>query len=203
MPQESPITFSPGQKQTDSGNLGSTFPTAADAPVYDFRSAPPLGANQFLSASGTSVSSSSNPNLLDTSAYVEQPAPEIPSGAALLPPLKVADPGRAPKLITRQLWEGTVTELSEKEFVAILSDKTDARNPDEQAVFDLSEISPEDHKLIRPGASFYWTIGNEITVAGQLKNVSMVQFRRLPPWTQHRLERGAESARRLRESFQE
>jgi hypothetical protein len=203
MPHESSITFSLGQKQTDSGSSGTATPISADTPVYDFRPALPLGANQFSLPSGTAVTSSPNFRSLDTSASMEQLPPEIPSGAALPPRFKVADPGKVPRLITRQLWEGTVTELGENEFVAVMSDKTDARNPDEQAVFDFSEISPEDHNLIRPGASFYWTIGNEITFAGQLRNVSMVQFRRLPTWTQHRLARGAETARRLRESLKE
>jgi hypothetical protein len=89
--------------------------------------------------------------------------------------------------------------------VAILSDKTNPGNPDERGSFDFeyTEISPDDLRLINPGSTFYWVIGNERTVAGQVKNVSMLQFRRVPAWTQSRLDRAADSARRLRESFRE
>jgi hypothetical protein len=129
--------------------------------------------------------------------------PTIPSGAALAPRLNVAVPGKAPKLRTRQLWEGTVIQLRDTGFVAVLTDKTNPSNPDEQAVFDYDEISSEDRRLIELGASFYWTIGNEITVGGQLKNVSMVQFRRLPLWTQRKLADVRTRARHLEQSVRD
>jgi hypothetical protein len=86
-----------------------------------------------------------------------------------------------------------------------LQDKTNPRNPDERVSFefDRTEISPEDLPFINPGSSFYWIIGNERTAAGQVKNVSMLQFRRVPAWTRRKLEQVADVAHRLRESFQE
>jgi hypothetical protein len=111
-------------------------------------------------------------------------------------------PGRAARLRTRQLWEGTVTEVREGEFTAILSDRSNRDNPDEQAVFTTAEISPEDQALVRPGASFYWTIGSQRTLGGPVMNVSIVQFRRLPTWTTRKLAEAAEHARLMRELFQ-
>jgi hypothetical protein len=48
--------------------------------------------------------------------------------------------------------------------------------------FELDEVSPEDKKLVQPGASFYWTIGVERSPAGQIQNIDRVMFRRLPGW---------------------
>jgi hypothetical protein len=143
-------------------------------------------------------------NALGTSALPDVASPMIPSGATLRPRLKLGV-GHAPSLKTRQLWEGTVTDVGKGGFIAVLSDRTDRNNPDEQATFefDKTEISPDDELLLKPGASFYWIIGNEQTVAGQVKNVSMIQFRRVPAWTDHALEIAAKRARLLRESFQE
>jgi hypothetical protein len=129
----------------------------------------------------------------------------IPRGARLRPRLKLEGSRRTPRLKTRQLWEGTVTEVLQNGFVAVLRDKTNPTNPDEQATFDFdnSELSADDFTMVNPGASFYWIIGNERTAAGQVKNVSMVQFRRLPRWTQRNLERVATRARQIRELFQD
>jgi hypothetical protein len=200
MPQRLSITFSPGQKQTSNG-FSTTSDVVSDSPVYDFQPMATSGASQLSSSLRATASSPSILTSIATS--VVNVEPEIPSGAILPPPLKPAVPGRVPRLKTLQLWEGTVTELREGGFVAVLSDKTNSSNPDEQAVFDNSEISPGDHALIMPGSSFYWIIGAENTFGGQVRNVSTVQFRRVPVWPQKRLERAAERARHLRESLRE
>jgi hypothetical protein len=111
--------------------------------------------------------------------------------------------GRVPRLKTRQLWEGTVTKIGEEGFAAILNAKTNPRNPDEQVMFefDRTEISPEDLPLISPGSSFYWIIGNEQTAGGQVKNVSMLQFRRVPAWSERSLARVADRARQVKALF--
>ncbi len=197
MPQESSITFSPGQRRVSSSPSVATLPVASDSPVYDFRAVPALGAKQdsrpVASSGSLSFVSLSSPG------SIESADAQAPSSAMLPPRLNVAVPGRAPRLKTRQLWEGTVTEIRDGGFVAILSDKSNPNNPDEQAVFEAGEISPEDQGLVRPGASFYWVIGNESTVAGQVKNVSIVQFRRVPAWTPRKLAQAADHARRVRE----
>ena len=65
------------------------------------------------------------------------------------------------------------------------------------------EISPADLPLISDGASFYWTIGSQVTRAKNVVSVSFLEFRRTPAWTQRRLDRAAERARNLRLSIQE
>ena len=47
----------------------------------------------------------------------------------------------------------------------------------------FEEVSPEDRKFVRPGASFYWTIGVEKSPAGQITNIDRIYFRRLPGWS--------------------
>jgi hypothetical protein len=113
--------------------------------------------------------------------------------------------GGLPVLNTRQVWEGTVTEVLPSGFVAILRDQTNSSNPDEQATFsfDNTEISDDDQSLLAPGAGFYWVLGNERTPAKQSRNVSMLQFRRIPAWTGQKLQRLSKSAQELRKSLQE
>ena len=202
MPQESSITFSPGQASPADANQVTTSAFTTDNPIYEFGAALSLGANQ--SAPSEDTFSPAQPSTT-TASLTENADPAIPRGATFRPQIKFAIAGRNPRLKTRQLWEGTVTEVLESGFAAILRDKTDPSNPEEQVSFefDQTEISPEDLKFVNPGSSFYWIIGNECTAAGQVKNVSMVQFRRMPTWTQRRLQRAADHARRLRDSFQE
>jgi hypothetical protein len=187
MPQESPTISLVGQGQPNSpGSNQGTSVGNGFAIVEEFGDLPPLGARQDSPSSVTAM-------------ITEKPNIQIPSGASIRPSLKLPTPGRSPKLQTRQLWEGTVTEVRDGGFVAILNDKTDPANPDEQGEFEFesTEISAEDRLLICPGSSFYWIIGTQQTHGGQVMNVSMVQFRRLPLWTQRTL---AEIASRVQHS---
>jgi hypothetical protein len=86
-------------------------------------------------------------------------------------------------LLPRQLWEGTVIECHNGSFVGRVVDLTNHANPEELVTFDLEELSEEDRELVQPGAAFYWTVGVEQSRAGQIKNVEMFNFRRLPRWT--------------------
>ncbi|HTZ94964.1 MAG TPA: hypothetical protein VMB18_01110 [Terriglobales bacterium] len=134
-------------------------------------------------------------------------APQAQS-AALATPTVMLDP-RRPKLTKgngytlqiRQLWEGTVTRLHSDGFEARLSDKTNPNNPDEQALFDFEyvEVSDDDQRLLRPGSVFYWTVGTERTPAGQVKNVSNVEFRYYPAWTQGAIASASTRAASLKE----
>ncbi len=202
MPQELSITFSLGQEPATDGKQSTTPVSAPDVPIYKFDATPRFGANQLSPSEGTL---SLPPTPLNQESVSDGRSPGVPCGATFRPRLMLAVPGSAPRLKTRQLWEGTVTEVRADGFAAVLSDKTNPGTPDEQASFDFdnTEISPEDLRLINPGSTFYWVIGNERTVAGQVKNVSMVQFRRLPAWSQRRLDHVADRARRIRDSFQE
>ncbi len=108
---------------------------------------------------------------------------------------------RGAALQTRQLWIGTVTEVGESSFVAILRDRTKPSNPDEQATFELNEISEEDRPLVSVGSTFYWVVGREQSVAKSITNVSKVRFRRLPMWTKSALKRASTKAERLQKAL--
>jgi hypothetical protein len=177
----------------------TVLPVAQDAPILDFGAPAPLGAEQPSPSWAPSVlsGSSTRPNW--------DRAVEVPRGVTLGPRVRLTNTARAPILKTRQLWEGTITEVLDGGFAAVLSDKSNLRNSDEQVKFDFddTEISPEDVCLIRTGASFYWIIGSQTTFGGQVMNVSLVQFRRVPAWTERKLAKAAEEARRLEQMFSE
>ena len=98
---------------------------------------------------------------------------------------------RAHILRARQRWEGTVTEVNGEEFTAILTDLSNPRNSDEEAVLNLDElvIQDDDLPLLKPGASFYWIVGTEKSPAGVVKNVSFLEFKRIPKWSTSALSR--------------
>jgi hypothetical protein len=100
-------------------------------------------------------------------------------------------------LMARQVWEGTVVSCQNGSFDAKVSDRTNPTNPDELVSFELDEISDDDRALVKPGSAFYWTIGTEKSPAGQIRNIEMVNFRRLPQWTKSTIEKADKSAKEL------
>jgi hypothetical protein len=113
------------------------------------------------------------------------------------PATKVPLSSKVAALKRKQLWEGTVLKVHASGFIARITDRTNPKNPDEQAEFETAEISAEDHALVHPGASFYWTIGSERTPAGQIRNVAVINFRRLPRYTSFSLKRAEAKVQRL------
>jgi len=89
---------------------------------------------------------------------------------------------------TLQQWEGTVTDLSDDQFVAVLRSLS-GDIPDKRVTIDCEEVSAPDQQLVRPGAVFYWTIGYRIEFHGKKSSVSTIKFRRLPNWTRREIER--------------
>lgn len=201
IPQGSSTISSIGQKTVEDGGT-NTNAVSIDTPLLEFGSVTPLGVAQKPSRE-TSTLMISVGDQMNQSAIEQTNSPLVPSGATIRPRLRVVAPGRITRLKTRQLWYGTVTEINDQGFVAILSDKTNPENPDEQASFefDLSEISPEDLQLVSLGSSFYWTIGTELSVARQVTNVSRLEFRRMPRWTKSSLARAKNNADQIRELF--
>jgi hypothetical protein len=194
MLKNSQITFSLGQppKVEDTTELAR-----GAAPVYEYVPKLPTIAAQVTDTFGTM-----SPNEPASQSTIAVPSTDIkiPTGAILRQPMAIRLGKRVPRLETRQLWEGTVIRVLNDTFVAILKDKTESKNPDEQVTFEFSEISREDRPLVKPGSSFYWTIGSKRT-AGQLENVSIVQFRRLPVWTRNALVNAETRARKVRDVF--
>jgi hypothetical protein len=82
-----------------------------------------------------------------------------------------------------QQWEGVVDEVNDGSFVARLVDRT-AKEPDEEAEFDLGEVPTGDRELVVPGAIFYWSVGYRTAATGTRSRVSIISFRRLPAWTE-------------------
>ena len=81
-----------------------------------------------------------------------------------------------------QEWEGTVDSIGDRTFVARLVDRT-SPGPDEEAEFDIDEVSRGDRDLLAPGAIFYWSIGYRDSASGSRSRTSLLTFRRLPAWT--------------------
>lgn len=99
-------------------------------------------------------------------------------------------------------WEGTVTEIREREFVATLRDLGDQEDPSRiEAVFDVEEVSPGDQHLLAPGAVFTWTIARETSIVGQVRNVDFMRFLRLPAWSTREVESVRRRAEELRSRF--
>jgi hypothetical protein len=100
-------------------------------------------------------------------------------------------------LKTKQSWEGVVINCGTNKFVARITDRTNPSNPEEIAEFESEEVSDDDQHLIRPGASFYWTVGTEKSSAGQIRNVAIVNFRRTPRWSRASIQNAANRAKEI------
>jgi len=100
-----------------------------------------------------------------------------------------------------QQWEGTVLDVRDGGFEAILRDLTAPQRADERAAFSFDEISGEDRRLVARGAVFYWFVGYEMTPSGQRKLVSALRFRRLPAWTRSEIAAVEQEANELAAFF--
>jgi hypothetical protein len=83
------------------------------------------------------------------------------------------------QFVSLQKWEGYVIEVSNNSFAARLVDLTNA-GEEEEATFSLRRVSADDRLLVRPGAVFYWNIGEHTDTAGRQGTLSQLRFRRLP-----------------------
>jgi hypothetical protein len=89
--------------------------------------------------------------------------------------------------VSLQKWEGVVLEVMQETFLARLVDLTN-QNVEEDAEFDLEEISKGDRDFVKPGAIFYWSIGYLDSRSGQRTRASVIRFRRLPAWSKQEIE---------------
>lgn len=82
-----------------------------------------------------------------------------------------------------QEWEGYVLEVNEHSFIARLLDLTkNSPFEQEEAEFQLEDVSLDDRNLLAEGAIFRWAIGYETRLGGTRRKVSTIAFRRLPIW---------------------
>lgn len=100
-----------------------------------------------------------------------------------------------------QKWEGRVLSRTDSTFVAVVSDLVDGVT-EEQAEFEIDDVTKEDRPLVQPGAIFYWSIGYRVELSGERSRVSILVFRRLPAWSELDLERVATRAQELRDGLQ-
>ena len=97
-------------------------------------------------------------------------------------------------------WEGIVLDLSGGEVRARLMDPQKKRN-DEEVEFSIQEIPPIDRDLLKPGATFHWTIGHSDSVIGLRSRISQIRFQRLPGIQQVDLDRSRIRADKLEDLF--
>jgi hypothetical protein len=166
--------------QSSIGASPSLVPTVS-APALDDRST--LGRLRPL-ANPVWVSAPREPAQADTGSSATGPTQAITEARTIL-----------------QTWEGVVVSRVGEEFEATLRDLTDRSAPAEAATFPVSEVSPDDRRLIEPGAVFYWFLGQELSSFGQLKRISTIRFRRLPMWTDAQRRRAAEKSQAFAASF--
>lgn len=138
------------------------------------------------------------PNVkLTTSSEIETSAERFPQP---LPSIRAVNSQLSPFRMLQQ-WEGKVVTVSRDTFVAIISDRTNPENPEEEVEIELSEISQNDIGLIRPGSFFYWAVGYEDAPGIPRQRVSRIRFRRLPGWTAQEIKRAKQKASQLAELF--
>lgn len=125
------------------------------------------------------------------SAQVDTDTP-ILRGVRVKPQVPEARRGKEPSLQIKQLWEGTVKDVLDNGFLAVLVDKSHPNLPEEQVEFESVELREDDKPLVKPGSVFYWMIGTERTPSGQVRNVSNIEFSRLPIWTRNSLNAAAQ-----------
>ena len=102
------------------------------------------------------------------------------------------------QFILKQKWVGYVIDVSNDTFLARLITIVGEGSEIEAEIF-LEEVDERDHPLIRPGATFYWSIGYNDTSGRQ--RVSEIRFRRLSPWTPEELEAANAEAASIRALF--
>lgn len=67
-----------------------------------------------------------------------------------------------------QAWDGTVMDVRQDSFTAVLRDLT-TQGPEEEAIFPKDEIRHRDHRYLVPGSVFTWRILR--TRRGRARNV--------------------------------
>ena len=104
------------------------------------------------------------------------------------------------KFTALQKWEGFVLDVGEETFTARLVDLKN-QGIEEEAEIYITEVTEEDHPLLKPGAVFYWSIGHFDHYSGQRFNTGMIRFRRLPGFSRQEIDLAQEKAQEIRRLF--
>lgn len=193
MPPKSQITYWLGPaNKTFSEQIRDTqllFEFGVAPSFYGNRSESPntVAADQIESSPPTGPMNEGDGTQVPRSVRVKPSVPEVKE--------------KGPSLLIKQLWEGTVTEVRGETFVAVLSDKSRPDSPEENVEFESVELREDDLPLVAPGSVFYWMIGTERTPSGQVRNISNIEFSRLPVWTRGSIRAASEKASSVEQWF--
>lgn len=100
-----------------------------------------------------------------------------------------------------QKWSGYAVSVSDDEFVAVIKDKTNPENPDEEVVLPVDELSPSDQRALVPGSEFFWSIGYETNASGSRFRKSEIRLRRLAPFRAEEIEYASQKAKEMESLF--
>jgi hypothetical protein len=96
-------------------------------------------------------------------------------------------------------WEGVVESVDQEggEFDVRMADVLRGDN-ELFMTFSMDDVSPEDVRMVVPGAVFYWLVGYYDRLSGQRTRVAELKFRRLPVRRDRDLARARERAKATR-----
>lgn len=97
-------------------------------------------------------------------------------------------------------WEGMVLRVLDDSFIARLVNINDPSQKEEAEILNTSVSDEDDMKLIKPGAIFFWSIGWHIK-GRRSEQFSLIQFRRIPVWTEKEKEQASQEAVELKKEL--
>lgn len=95
---------------------------------------------------------------------------------------------------TLQEWEGYVIDINKDGFTARIMDLTNRDVKEEEAEFELNDLSDDDKRRLRIGAIFRWSIGYHISAGGSKQRYSRIIFRNMPVWSERELKKNEKLA---------
>ena len=93
-----------------------------------------------------------------------------------------------------QEWEGYIVSIQKDYFTARITDLTNRAVKEEEADFEINDLTDDDKRRLRAGAIFRWSIGYNISAGGTKQRYSRIVFRNMPAWGEKELKRNAELA---------
>lgn len=102
-----------------------------------------------------------------------------------------------------QEWDGYVVSFGEDMLVARLTDITNAGKKDAGEIdIPFEELTSDQIARIEIGSLFRWSIGYQLSLAGQKTRVSRIVLRQLPRWRAPQMNAAEEEAKQIAQSLQ-
>ena len=129
----------------------------------------------------------------------ERDANRLSEQPAIVVPVRMPEEKAKSQYKVLGRWEGRIESIPSNgdRFIATIRDLTDPSYPEEEAVFDLDEVTESDRSLLAPGAIFYWIIAYKTNPSSQIERVSFIRLRRVPIWSKKTLQTVHKSAKDL------